>query len=57
MKTNFEKPPVTWNDIENNLKNVKNIPIEINDENLNYFKNKIIEHLDKLSNTKYLYKP
>jgi len=48
MKTNCEKPPTTWYDIENNLKNMKNIPIETNDENLNYFKNKIIEHLDNL---------
>jgi len=49
MKTSFEKPPTTWYDIEKNLQNSKDIPPDETDkEKLNYFKDKLIKHLDKL---------
>jgi len=49
MKTTFEKPPTTWNDIEKNIKKSKDIPPEETDkEKLDYFKSKLIEHLDNL---------
>jgi len=43
-----EDKSITWNDIENNLKNMKNTPVETDGEKLDYLKNKIIEHLDNL---------
>jgi len=49
MKTNFDKKPITWEDIEDNLKNnIKNNPYEAYDEKLEYFKSKILDHLDNL---------
>ena len=49
MKTYFEKKPVTWEDIEDTLKGSMNSNLdETDDEKLEYFKSKLIEHLDKL---------
>jgi len=49
MKTTFEKPPLTWNYIEKNLKNLEDIPPDETDkEKLEYFKGIINDHLDNL---------
>ena len=44
-----DKKPVTWTDIENNLRNsMQNGPVETDEEKLAYFKEKILNHLDNL---------
>jgi len=49
MKIKSEEKPITWEDIENNFKNnINNNPDETDEEKLEYFKSKIIAHLDKL---------
>ena len=48
MKTQFDKKSITWDNIENSLKNINNKPDETDKEKLAYFKSKIIEHLDNL---------
>jgi len=39
--------PLTWTDIENNLRNSQN-GVETDQEKLEYFKKQILDHLDKL---------
>jgi len=46
MKTNFDKKPLTWEDIEDNLKNSSSTPAD--DDKLEYFRSIIIDHLDNL---------
>jgi len=49
MKTNIDEKPITWENIEDSLKNnIKNNPDETDEEKLAYFKSKIIGHLDNL---------
>jgi hypothetical protein len=44
----IKKNPLTWDDIENSLRNsIRNAPGETDQEKLDYFKKKIIGHLDK----------
>jgi len=44
-----DKKPVTWTDIENNLRNsIQNGPIETDEKRLASFKEKILNHLDNL---------
>jgi hypothetical protein len=49
MPDDIEKKPLTWEDIENNLKNAYYKRIgEEDEEKFNCFKDKIIDHLDNL---------
>ena len=44
-----DKKPLSWTDIENNLKNIiENSPGETDEEKLAYFKGKVLAHLDNL---------
>jgi hypothetical protein len=44
-----DKKPLTWEDIENDLKNaIQNSPGETDQKKLEYFKANILGHLDKL---------
>jgi len=43
-----EKKPFTWDDIEKTFEELKKNPIETDNEKLEYFKKKMLGHLDEL---------
>ena len=43
-----EKKPFTWEDFEKTYEELKNNPIDTDNEKLEYFKKKILGHLDEL---------
>jgi len=44
-----DEKPITWEDIENSLKNaIQNSPGEMDAEKLAYFKKQMLDHLDNL---------